>query len=393
MLFVFRPEVINCTARTDLDVLGKHIVSAPGFGIIALVPVDDPDIPPYEDFVAYLGDKRRAGVAKCADGSTLFLVPPSDFSQDVLRIPQRDALFGVVLLSQPRQSSDIKPPLPAPAPVSKLQLETAPQPVAVAPPPLPLGLSPEVLASLSSFLPQVQSSGPHHVSQSTAPLSGGFAPVHSAPRPVAAQNHQFSSSYAAPHLTPPYTSSVSQPQPPGQVRNVSAPVSGPPSGHPQPLRSQTAADNQGQGQPFVPVPHLPPDQLSQLTALLAQSKAQEKSQAVSAVSAGTTPAVSGWASNLGQQQVAYGGAQSHTTVQPPQSSQPLSWEAPKSEVHPAVVSSSSYNTSSLPQNVNPPTTAHQQPQAESDSARFQATLQLAAALLQQMQKQPQGNAP
>ena len=107
-----RPEMIDCTARTDLDTLAKHLGTAPGFGVVAIVPAVDSDIPAYEEFVQYLGEKKRAGVAKMADGSTLFLVPPSDFSQIVLKIPRKDSLFGVAVSS--RQGPAAVPVLPPP---------------------------------------------------------------------------------------------------------------------------------------------------------------------------------------------------------------------------------------------------------------------------------------
>ncbi|XP_073391415.1 uncharacterized protein [Physcomitrium patens] len=101
------PDVVNCTARTDLDMLAKHVYQAGGFGVVFFVPEGDPDVPPYQDFMHYLGEKHRAGVAKLADGTTLFLVPPSEFSEKVLKVPGDNCLFGVVLKFQQ----------PGPAPV------------------------------------------------------------------------------------------------------------------------------------------------------------------------------------------------------------------------------------------------------------------------------------
>ncbi|XP_024388640.1 flowering time control protein FPA isoform X2 [Physcomitrium patens] len=95
------PDVVNCTARTDLDMLAKHVYQAGGFGVVFFVPEGDPDVPPYQDFMHYLGEKHRAGVAKLSDGTTLFLVPPSEFSEKVLKVPGDNCLFGVVLKSQP----------------------------------------------------------------------------------------------------------------------------------------------------------------------------------------------------------------------------------------------------------------------------------------------------
>lgn len=92
---------MNCTARTDLDMLARHVYQAGDFGVVFFVPESDPDVPPYQDFMHYLGEKHRAGVAKLNDGTTLFLVPPSEFSERVLKVPGNDCLFGVVLKQPP----------------------------------------------------------------------------------------------------------------------------------------------------------------------------------------------------------------------------------------------------------------------------------------------------
>ncbi|CAI5457636.1 unnamed protein product [Closterium sp. Yama58-4] len=133
------PDVLNCSARTELDTLAKHVRAAADFGVVAIIPEAQPDVPPYHDLVQYLGEKhsqytlakhvraaadfgvvaiipeaqpdvppyhdlvqylgekRRAGVAKLPDGSTLFLVPPSDFAVSILQVPRNDSLFGVYL--------------------------------------------------------------------------------------------------------------------------------------------------------------------------------------------------------------------------------------------------------------------------------------------------------
>ncbi|KAG6550053.1 hypothetical protein Mapa_008567 [Marchantia paleacea] len=114
------PDVVNCTARTDLDMLAKHVYQAGDFGVVFFVPEADPDVPPYHDFMHYLGEKHRAGVAKLADGTTLFLVPPSEFSERVLKVPGNNCLFGVVLKApQPIPAAYVQPQ-PQPAPPQQL---------------------------------------------------------------------------------------------------------------------------------------------------------------------------------------------------------------------------------------------------------------------------------
>ncbi|KAF7833298.1 flowering time control protein FPA [Senna tora] len=91
------PEFLDCTARTGLDMLSKHYYQAAGAWVIFFVPESDVDIEYYNEFMRYLEEKRRAAVAKLDDRNTLFLVPPSDFSEKVLKVPGKLSISGVVL--------------------------------------------------------------------------------------------------------------------------------------------------------------------------------------------------------------------------------------------------------------------------------------------------------
>ncbi|XP_057839064.2 flowering time control protein FPA [Cryptomeria japonica] len=91
------PEVVNCSARTGLDKLAEHFSQASDFGLVCFLPAGGQDVHTYQEFLYYLGSKHRAGVAKFSDGTTLFLVPPSDFSENYLKVRGTDRLFGVVL--------------------------------------------------------------------------------------------------------------------------------------------------------------------------------------------------------------------------------------------------------------------------------------------------------
>ncbi|KAJ0702780.1 putative RNA recognition motif domain, nucleotide-binding alpha-beta plait domain superfamily [Helianthus annuus] len=91
------PEVVNCSARTGLDMLAKHYTDAVGFDIVFFLPDSEEDFASYTEFVRYLGDRNRAGVAKFDDGTTLFLVPPSEFLSEVLNVSGPERLYGVVL--------------------------------------------------------------------------------------------------------------------------------------------------------------------------------------------------------------------------------------------------------------------------------------------------------
>ncbi|KAJ0799532.1 hypothetical protein HanOQP8_Chr00c622g0845211 [Helianthus annuus] len=99
LLFVMLvvPEVVNCSARTGLDMLAKHYTDAVGFDIVFFLPDSEEDFASYTEFVRYLGDRNRAGVAKFDDGTTLFLVPPSEFLSEVLNVSGPERLYGVVL--------------------------------------------------------------------------------------------------------------------------------------------------------------------------------------------------------------------------------------------------------------------------------------------------------
>ncbi|KAL0456337.1 UNVERIFIED_CONTAM: Flowering time control protein FPA [Sesamum latifolium] len=91
------PDVVNCSARTGLDLLSKHYDDAIGFDIVFFLPDSEDDFASYTEFLRYLGSKDRAGVAKFDDGTTLFLVPPSDFLTRVLKVSGPERLYGVVL--------------------------------------------------------------------------------------------------------------------------------------------------------------------------------------------------------------------------------------------------------------------------------------------------------
>lgn len=91
------PEVVNCSARTGLDMLAKHYGEAIGFEIVFFLPDSEDDFASYTEFLRYLGAKNRAGVAKFDDGTTLFLVPPSEFLTNVLKVAGPERLYGVVL--------------------------------------------------------------------------------------------------------------------------------------------------------------------------------------------------------------------------------------------------------------------------------------------------------
>ncbi|MED6185444.1 hypothetical protein PIB30_057153 [Stylosanthes scabra] len=97
VLDMMLPEFLDCTARTGLDMLSKHYYQAVGVWVVFFVPGSDADIEFYNEFMHYLEEKQRAAVAKLDDKTTLFLVPPSDFSEKVLKVPGKLSISGVIL--------------------------------------------------------------------------------------------------------------------------------------------------------------------------------------------------------------------------------------------------------------------------------------------------------
>ena len=60
----------------------------------------DADIASYNELMNYLGKKQKAAVAKIDENTTLFLVPPSEFSDEVLKVPGKLGISGVILRSE-----------------------------------------------------------------------------------------------------------------------------------------------------------------------------------------------------------------------------------------------------------------------------------------------------
>lgn len=85
--------------------LAKHYYQAAGAWVVFFVPASDPDMAFYNEFMHYLGEKQRAAVAKLDDRNTLFLVPPSDFSEKVLKVPGKLSISGVLLRLEQSGSS------------------------------------------------------------------------------------------------------------------------------------------------------------------------------------------------------------------------------------------------------------------------------------------------
>ncbi|TVU01431.1 hypothetical protein EJB05_53107 [Eragrostis curvula] len=100
---------------TGLDMLAKHYADATGFDIVFFLPDSEDDFVSYTEFLRYLGSKSRAGVVKVDAGTTLFLVPPSDFLTNVLQVDGPERLYGVILhIPQISAAAALRPQLTGP---------------------------------------------------------------------------------------------------------------------------------------------------------------------------------------------------------------------------------------------------------------------------------------
>lgn len=163
--------------------LSKHYEEADGFDIVFFLPDSEDDFASYTEFLQYLRLKNRAGVAKLEDGTTLFLVPPSDFLTQVLKVSGPERLYGVVLkipqqappaqtgyAAAARLSEDRAPSMEYSRPLQEelLPHSTAGRPFsgqmhgslpvsyasnAMASQPVEVSLTPELIATLAAVIP------------------------------------------------------------------------------------------------------------------------------------------------------------------------------------------------------------------------------------------------
>ncbi|KAL5130066.1 Flowering time control protein FPA [Glycine soja] len=190
------PGVVDCSARTGLDILTKHYADAIGFDIVFFLPDSEDDFASYTEFLRYLSAKNRAGVAKFVDNTTLFLVPPSDFLTRVLKVTGPERLYGVVLKF---------PPVPSSAPMqqpSHLPVPTTQYMQHIPPSQTEYGLIP---VKEEQVLPMDYNRPLHEDSKLPAkpvyPPAGGPPPVHSGP-PDYSTNNTVAGSQAGVALTP-----------------------------------------------------------------------------------------------------------------------------------------------------------------------------------------------
>ncbi|KAG6512100.1 hypothetical protein ZIOFF_030194 [Zingiber officinale] len=400
------PEFLNCTARTSLDMLANHYYQATSSWVVFFVPETDADITFYNEFMHYLGEKQRAAVAKLEEKVTLFLVPPSEFSQQVLKVPGKVSISGVILKFQHnfsslqplevteakqlpfanRRSPDLRT-------FSKSQNYSNPS-MAPLPPPLPYS-PPQKLSDHLPYSGSIQpmeklpnyheasrhdrwwslnpATSPNRSSQLHIPNSDGGSFTASAALHIAR------SATADPHLG---NNKISQGSPSSNYAPETSSV---------PLHNSkfpTQVGTKLQVSSNVPLP-LEPQQLTELAALLGQYK-----------QLGQVPSISTDGQNKLTKLLQIDNSHSITPVMHSQASDPhsLNSVAPMYSAFPS--SSLGAQVNQVPQNHQPQSnvssvqtvtnSGHQNEQEETEAdpqKRLQATLQLAAALLQQIQQQ------
>ncbi|KAK1418130.1 hypothetical protein QVD17_27269 [Tagetes erecta] len=176
------PEFLDCTARTNLDTLAKHYYRASRSWVVFFVPESDADMGFYNEFMNYLGEKQRAAVAKLDDKTTLFLVPPSEFSEKILKVPGKLSISGVILRLD-SSSSNVEP-LPPPPPVQPILQPERSDPYLV---PSHGEVSRTSFASPSGTYPPVQpfsNLGIPRTNSSIPPLPPGPVPYRNMVEPV-----------------------------------------------------------------------------------------------------------------------------------------------------------------------------------------------------------------
>ncbi|KAF3637217.1 hypothetical protein FXO38_23819 [Capsicum annuum] len=93
-----RPGVINCAYRKRLHKLTDHYPDAAvGFNIFSFLPDTENDYASYTESLRYLSSNDRAWVAEFTEGTTLLLVPTSNFLKKVLKVDGQTRIYGVVL--------------------------------------------------------------------------------------------------------------------------------------------------------------------------------------------------------------------------------------------------------------------------------------------------------
>ncbi|KAJ4791914.1 hypothetical protein LUZ62_043160 [Rhynchospora pubera] len=167
------PEILNCSARTNLEMLSRHYYQAAASWVVFFVPGSDSDIASYNDFMHYLSEKQRVAVAKLEEKISLFLVPPSEFTEKVLKVPGKLSISGLILRFNHQMNADSDPGLTFDQPISNPG---------------------QRIEETSVFKVHDSPDFRRHVGPSSGNLtpgnfSTGFTPQHLPPKPIQQQSH------------------------------------------------------------------------------------------------------------------------------------------------------------------------------------------------------------
>lgn len=404
--------------------LTNHYYQATSSWVVFFVPESDADIAFYNEFMHYLREKQRAAVAKLEEKVTLFLVPPSEFSQQVLKVPGKVSISGVILKFQHNFSS-LHQPLEV-AETKQLPLDPPDNLVSIHEDQLFANRrSPDIRAFSKSqnysipsvaHLPPPPYSPPQRLSDHL-PYSGSIQPMEKLPDYHAASRHD--RRWSLNPATSPYRSSQLHipssdcgsftPLLPSAGLHIASSVAadphlgnhkvsrGSPSNNYAPETSSVPLHTskfptQVGTKPQVPskVPlSLEPQQLTELAAFLGQYK-----------QLGQEPAISTDGQNKLTKLLQIDNSHSIAPVMHSQASDRHSLNSVTPMYSSFPSSSLGAQVNQVPQNHQPQSnvssvqtvtnSAHQNQQEETEAdpqKRLQATLQLAAALLQQIQQQ------
>lgn len=100
--------------------LSRHYYQAAASWVVFFAPGSDSDIVSYNDFMQYLTEKQRVAVAKLEEKVSLFLVPPSDFTEKVLKVPGKLSISGLILRFNQQMDTEQDPGQTFNQPGSKL---------------------------------------------------------------------------------------------------------------------------------------------------------------------------------------------------------------------------------------------------------------------------------
>ncbi|KAF9619206.1 hypothetical protein IFM89_005760 [Coptis chinensis] len=415
-----RPGILDCTARTGLDMLAKHFYQAASAWVVFFVPESDADIVLYNEFMNYLGEKQRAAVAKLGEKTSLFLVPPSDFSEKVLKVPGKLSISGVILrfqhlnsdfgsLNQPLDAMESNP-LPFHGDISyhkppSSELTSS----ARGPSQSYTNFSSELFPSITSFAtarkPELEDLPLLGNKPGSAPSPSFPGPTHLTGRgseaqngnmfyqPLQHQNPQLPSNWP-PHLQnsdpgtgnllPHVSTNLGNVMNPGAVQQMSSGQFSSGMSN-NPLAGGNKFSHQ-ETKPQMPIPSLQPQQLAQLASLLVQGQ-QPGTGPVSSVEHShkqSTPMNQSEHSYLLSQTTQNHASSNASTIQFGQMHQLLQQKS-NALIVPQTSSADSHSQVNQPLQM---TSAREE--EPNPHTRLQATLQLAATLLQQIQQQGKG---